>query len=544
MGVVKRIVKVVIATIAEAIDAIIAVNLQVLEGIVNWLSKNVLGLVAVGERIGIESKEPPEWLAKDEVGTAMYHLFKFADPENINDLSDYHGKLPDVVHLLYKGIVNRVVEQADGTPEGAVKAAHAYLRTNLTLNILAWWAGVAGEATSLGQIESFGKLVNAINWGFGFGWLSWIILGTPFQLGIAKPLEEYYTAKFRPKDLSKSDILELYTRFRWPDKLIDHELAHLGYRDRAVYLLKALSWKELSESHIKDLFQAGFIDKDTAMDKLKRLGYRDKDAELIFNSWTSTDAQEPRNLTKSEILKLYKLQQIDKNTAITYLTQLGYTNDIADMLLATVELQQTTEARELTQSKLEQAYINNVIDRQEYYNKLLELGYTESAAKILIELADKKKEPKQLHLRRSTITRAYSLGIISRDKALELIKQLGYTDYQANLIIAIADASKPKIKEKDVSVANLRWAYKVGIISKEEFINELKKLHYSKKAIELELAKAEFTPTHTESKLTTSQILKAWVKGLISDSECANRLLEKGYTVDDVALLMALEKVK
>ena len=80
------------------------------------------------------------------------------------------------------------------------------------------------------------------------------------------------------------------------------------------------------------------------------------------------------------------------------------------------------------------------------------------------------------------------------------------------------------------------------MLTKEEFIAKLKEMHYTEEAIKIEIAKAEFTPTTTESKLTPSQILKAWVKGLISDNECAERLLAKGYTADDVSLLMALEK--
>ena len=543
MKLLERIVKGVYGYIKELGISVVSVTTSAFTTIAHYLNTEVFKLDKIMGKMGVVPDKVPEWIEKDELSKSIYTILQSADPDNLYDVSDYHGKIPDVVHAIYKYILTKVIEEADGTPQGAVRASQAYLRTNLTLNWVAWWTGVASEVSSWGQVENVGRLVNSINWGLGFGWLSWIILGTPFQLGIAQPLKEYYTDKFKPNDLTKTDLLKIYTKRWWPEYIIDHELGHLGYRDRAVYMLKALSFKDLNESTIKNLYQSGFISEKDAVAKLKELGYSDTDAELVFNSWGIDAVKEPKTLTKSEILKLYKYRQIDKNTAIGYLTQLGYPKDVADMLLATVDMQSKTESKELTQSKLEQAFINGVISGQEYLNKLLDLGYSKESAQILLEIAKKKKEPRELQIRKTTITRAYSLGVISKDKATKLLSEVGYSKDQITLILSIVDAEKKPPVEKGTTLANLRWAYKVGIITREEFIARLKEMHYSEDAIKLEIAKAEFTPTTTESKLTPSQILKAWSKGLLTDNECAERLLAKGYTADDVSLLMALEKM-
>jgi len=103
------------------------------------------------------------------------------------------------------------------------------------------------------------------------------------------------------------------------------------------------------------------------------------------------------------------------------------------------------EIKELNRSLLDRLFIANLISEEDYRSKLRDLGYTDADIDLLVALAETKKEvrveePKLLS--KSDILRAYKEELIDEDTAKNKLRALNYTDEDIELMLNMSAKEK------------------------------------------------------------------------------------------------------
>ena len=247
------------------------------------------------------------------------------------------------------------------------------------------------------------RLASAISWSYGFGWLSWVGMSPILNHIVAEPADRALLAAFPSKGLTKSEI------------------------ERA--------------------FKTGMFDERKLREELRMMGYTDEAITTIISIINKEKVEKERDLSKSDILRAYRDGIITDADAIMYLNRLGYSTEEAQILLQLYkpsrEAEKRGRTRDLTTSQILQAYRYGVIpDRAAAKRMLIQIGYSEEEAELLLKIEDTKKQIQKHErgrdLSKTDILRALKYRLISPEEAKKMLVEIGYDEDEADILIANA----------------------------------------------------------------------------------------------------------
>lgn len=197
-------------------------------------------------------------------------------------------------------------------------------------------------STEAGNIAS--RLLSAIQWSYGFGWLSWVGMSPILNAVVANPANRALEAEFRYKDTPRSIVEGLYKTGAISEDELREYYRKEGYTDKAIkrFILDLdadmrKEKRELSRTQIIRAYKLGIFSKSFTIAKLEQLGYSSEDAEFIVNMAEMEESldsiERGRDLSKTDIIKAWKKGVIDKDTAYEMLKQLGYSPAEAFLLI-------------------------------------------------------------------------------------------------------------------------------------------------------------------------------------------------------------------
>lgn len=178
-------------------------------------------------------------------------------------------------------------------------------------------------------------------------------------------------------------------------------------------------------------------------------------------------------------------------------------------------------------------YETGILSRDEFKTAMTDIGYTEERAEGLAKWATERKMSPQKDLTMSKIEKAFREGEIDAANFLERIKEMGYDEDEATLILNLLKRDVEEKEEKE----NIDWfilRYKNGLISVEELtafldtlgINEAKK---NKLILKAKNAKASLAKTASKSDLDL------WfIQDIINEETYKTRLESLGYEENDI----------
>jgi len=229
------------------------------------------------------------------------------------------------------------------------------------------------------------------------------------------------------------DVLKWYWRAHWelPSPTMAFEMLHRGLieqkdietllriADYAPYWIDkiiGISYSPITRVDLRRLYQAGVIDEERLFKGYKDLGYNEEDARAI-TEWVIKDVEEKdRDLTKSEILRNYRIGKVTRERVKEMLVGIGYSEDEADWIL-------TYEDYKIGIEELEEEAISIVkeceagnITIKEADERLTDLGLPIKVRERYLNKA--KRAIKQSIKRPSTddLKRWLKMGIISEDE--------------------------------------------------------------------------------------------------------------------------------
>ena len=139
-------------------------------------------------------------------------------------------------------------------------------------------------------------------------------------------------------------------------------------------LLRQIAFLPLGRIDIRRMVRYGVLNRDQARDRYKLLGYNPEDAELQADFAVNEADRVGKNLTKTQVERMYRLGLIDAAELDQRYKALGYdpneTADLRELLEREIHLDNTEERRDRVRWRWERF----LLDREEAMKQLAELG--------------------------------------------------------------------------------------------------------------------------------------------------------------------------
>lgn len=214
---------------------------------------------------------------------------------------------------------------------------------------------------------------------------------------INKKLKEVQTPLTESKSATRSDAQWMYEKGLRTVEWFTARLSQMGYSAESVQLYLdqsnrniydkqhpevATTVKTLSLAQINDLYIAKLMDRITAVTRITSLGYTPADTELMINIWDKGTPSTEKELTLSQLTELYKDQTISKDIFKARVLKMGYSaDDTISIITLADKITTTTKAQpKLTESEIEQLYLYGYYDAQGLIQEYINRGFAQKDA--------------------------------------------------------------------------------------------------------------------------------------------------------------------
>lgn len=256
----------------------------------------------------------------------------------------------------------------------------------------------------------------------------------------------------------KQGLTEFWAKNYWaahwslPSPLQAFEMLHRDVIDKAELdtLLRALdimpywrgkltqiAYRPFTRVDVRRMYDRGVLDESAVTRAYKDIGYDDNKA-VVMTQFTKAFVAEPeRQLTKADILSLYKKRGLTEAETVQRLMALGYPEDIAWLLLYRAAFEVESSMKTKAVSSVKKLYVAGKITETDAISKLS--GYNMAATEInqSLEVWDLDRMNKVRSLTVKDIERFYKENIISIEATMVELRELGYNLQDSQRFIAV-----------------------------------------------------------------------------------------------------------
>lgn len=312
--------------------------------------------------------------------------------------------------------------------------------------------------------------------------------------------------------------------------------------------LTDIAYNVVTRVDTRRLYASGVWTREQVLRSYLDQGYKPEDAESL-TAWTVTsygeDAPTARDLTRTAIEQAVRQGRLSDLEAVDALQQLGYDEDEAAFLIASVrtdvDAQAADEAersvREVTQSTVLKAYRDRIMASAEAEELLAGLGYQPEGIELLLAVQDFEAANELTALRARVTEQRFRHALVNDAAALGELVTAGFSQERAELtvqrwVIQFAE------KTRELTEAQLNTAMQSGLIDEATYVLRVTALGYAEEDALILLANRGRASTEQVRQLSQSTIAGLYKRGIISREDAAGRLVAVGFTPEDTELLL------
>jgi hypothetical protein len=288
-----------------------------------------------------------------------------------------------------------------------------------------------------------------------------------------------------------------------------YEMLHRGLIDMPTLtsLIKALDYAPVWRQHLIDiaynpitrvdlrrLYKGKIITEEDVFKGYKAQGYNDENARYLtdytkqyYSPDDRSQVDDLSDLAVSTFRTAYRRHVITRDEALDRIVEAGYTEDVADFLLAIddaqLALNPLTEAgipvRDLTAPVFLKAYREKLWDRAR--------TQTELEADLLLQLEDLANERELTDLEEAVVKEQYLANAIDRAAAAAQLDGLEVLPERRDLLLQRWDLQRAQ-KPRRLTLAQLQKAFKAGLFTEAEFLDEVSVMGYNDRDVQIILA--------------------------------------------------------
>jgi len=190
--------------------------------------------------------------------------------------------------------------------------------------------------------------------------------------------------------------------------------------------LTAISYNPLTRVDVRRMYGLGVLDEEGVYNAYLDVGYNDANAKLMTEFTIAFVSEKEKDLTKADIIALYKKFAIPRETALVMLQDLGYYEANAELLMTRADLEIYATYKKEQTGYIKSAYVAGKIDEGEALNRLGKLDMPSSEVNSLMESWDLAKISKVKELSLENLKAFFSANVITEAELTDELRELGY----------------------------------------------------------------------------------------------------------------------
>jgi len=205
---------------------------------------------------------------------------------------------------------------------------------------------------------------------------------------------------------------------------VEFYLKQADYDKRWRQRLLAISYNPLTRVDLRRIYELGLINDNELLARLMEVGYTKKDAQLLLEFYKTFRQEEAKAFAKTEIKYLLYYGIINETEAKVMLERLGYTEEDAKTLIELWKVKLAEKDMRETQKFVRDAYALGEITREEAERILREAGLSKEVIAVVLDKEDKRRLKSQKLPSASTVVKWLKLGVITKEKAREILRSI------------------------------------------------------------------------------------------------------------------------
>lgn len=242
-------------------------------------------------------------------------------------------------------------------------------------------------------------------------------------------IELMYQAPVQEQTLLGPDaLLEAFRRGLITQAVLNTRLLALGISQEDVTLLISLNQSDLQPSLLTSAYVAGVISRADFASRLKGTGLDDEEIEImvktieaenpeVFGEFTAAFLKKP---SVGSLQLALQREMINEQQFRDRVSQLGYTQDAVEIMLFNAQYQAPAKPKTLSKTDILSLYKDQIFSRSVALQRLIQIGYNIDDAQLLIE----QKEPP---IENTQPAIDYLSGFLDQFGAASAFTDLGYS---------------------------------------------------------------------------------------------------------------------
>lgn len=230
-------------------------------------------------------------------------------------------------------------------------------------------------------------------------------------------------------------MLKLYNRGVVSEQQVTEAIKESHLKNKYIAPVKHLAVTLPQGRQITTMIGRGAISEAEGMELLRDLGYTPSVAHGLLASATSAQVAREKVLAVGQITELYHDHAITEGAALKGLEALGYHPENAKLVLHLTDLKRERALMEAAISPVKSSYIAHHITESEASNDLDKLGVSSTQRDFMLSLWAVERFAHRKSLTEAQIVKANEKGLFTDQVALTRLVNLGYTEEDAKIIL-------------------------------------------------------------------------------------------------------------
>jgi hypothetical protein len=225
---------------------------------------------------------------------------------------------------------------------------------------------------------------------------------------------------------SPNQVFEMLHRGILDQNEVDDFLKFADYSPFWREKMRNISYNIVTRVDLRRLFQAGLVDRDYVLRNYKAQGYSDEDAELLTQFAETGTSRSERDLTKADVIGLYKDGLQSRGDTADDLVKMGYDDEEAEDLLVRADFDIQKALKTDTINYIEERYKGGQLDRNGAGNELSLAGLEQISVDRYLIQWDRQIETSKAVPSNAEAKRLFVADVITEDDFRQVLQRRNY----------------------------------------------------------------------------------------------------------------------
>lgn len=319
-------------------------------------------------------------------------------------------------------------------------------------------------------------------------------------------------------ELSPADAALAYLRGNMSEADAQRAAATYGYNSDQFNILVGNTGEPLGLGQLLEAYRRGFIDQATLEQGILE--------SRIRNEWIPTALQLAYSpISVADAVNAVNQNQLDKATAETIAQQNGLEAGQLDILL-------DTAGEPLSRTEMEQLYNRGLVTEADVTQALAESRLKPKYTQLAFELHTRLLTP-------ALLSDAVLYGAVDENVALGKVMELGYSQEDAELLVLSASNAK-MFSYRGRVVEDISQLYEVNAIDETTAVSYITSMGWSTQEASVIIQASEFNRQKRVQSAAITSIRAKYVAHRILDTDVQTALQEIGVPAGEVSYLLNL----